>query len=999
MVTVNESAIPERFKERERWLLWDQSNDTPRQPHWRGNFGISWNDPDEYHTFEEAIEAARERDSWGIGYVFKPDDDEYMLDIDSPFDDAGNPHDWFPGLQRFADAGAYMEWSPSGNGVHIPIEGEVPDWWRDSDVPDADHQGVDVLSNKFCTFTGAQLDESGDEVTDANAAPFLFHAYKNIRGESPRFKKDIAERQGGTGGGDLTEEQVEEALDHVDPNLHYNDWLRLGFAVYDWDSGNRGKRLFESWSRSNPKWEERRGQPHIDDIWDNDSPRGQVTVATLIHHAKEGGWEPPSSKPTPPENRDGIPNAPDGSDGSDSSDGSEDSGSSAGMWSYIRELYGADETKMARQRAASQLEDETAWMYVLESEVLWVYDESTGYFNPWGESHAATVLENRLGPHYTRTEKKEVIEKLRVRNKTHREALNARTRDDPLLCVGNGVINLRTGERVEHSPEYKFTRGLKWDYEPAAASPKPILQFLDSVTAREADRDTILDHLAHGLMPGHPYRALVIMYGDGSNGKTRVGKLLRGFVGDDNAASVELQDLTGDDSFATGALPGAFVNVGDDISVGEIRDTSIIKSLSGDGTMRANEKYEKMYDFENEAAMFFSANEPPRIREQTKAIDDRLYPIEMPYRFVDNPTEENERRKIPGIAESLINDDDPMRGLLLLAVKHAQDLIERNGEYSMPETPAERREMYEAASDPIKRFAIEYLEPATGNDIILKEDAYHAYTTMCTREGERSASDDVFKSKVGQLSSLPVESTRTRAMTPGDSRDHGWRHIKFSEDAKEFLDDHVLTRYFDESETQTEEPDSGRSSAFNVSKIADVTPADSYVCLEVDVVSVEYGSEDGKEPKYSGTFKDDSDMVDFVDFDGCEEFAKLQKGKTYRVQGIYLDETDRYGVQVKPNPDALMVEKIDRESSADRMNRDLNTAADGGDQEPVQLKERILKHIRTEYSDGDELSPSKIAGELSEDPERVKEAMKGLSENGRMLRPKHDGTDQFVVTA
>ena len=93
MVTVKPETIPERFKQRGRWLMWDNSSDTPRRPHWKGNFGVSYNDPDDWHRFEEAYSAMQKRESWGIGYVFQSDDDEYMLDIDGPYNDDGEPRE------------------------------------------------------------------------------------------------------------------------------------------------------------------------------------------------------------------------------------------------------------------------------------------------------------------------------------------------------------------------------------------------------------------------------------------------------------------------------------------------------------------------------------------------------------------------------------------------------------------------------------------------------------------------------------------------------------------------------------------------------------------------------------------------------------------------------------------------------------------------------------------------------------------------------------------
>jgi len=69
--------IPDELQERDQWLLWDASADTPRRPHWNGNFHISWDDPDDWHSFDDAVAAAETRDSWGIGYVLAKDNDDY----------------------------------------------------------------------------------------------------------------------------------------------------------------------------------------------------------------------------------------------------------------------------------------------------------------------------------------------------------------------------------------------------------------------------------------------------------------------------------------------------------------------------------------------------------------------------------------------------------------------------------------------------------------------------------------------------------------------------------------------------------------------------------------------------------------------------------------------------------------------------------------------------------------------------------------------------------
>ena len=902
-VSVNAEVIPDELKERDQWLMWDASADAPRRPHWRGDFGVSWTDPDDWHSFQAAVEAAEERDSWGIGYVFARKNEDYprglygALDLDGCADEDGMPKDWLPSLQPFFDEDAYIERSPSGTGLHIPLVGfEPPEWWSNVHLSEDEHEGVEAYASKFFTFTGDRVRNAGDAVADAGeyVDDWLLEAYTEVTGEMPPALQPDADEQRDP---EKSREEIEEiettgntddVLDAVD-HLRPSD-LRLSSSYTedengDWESWDPGYRssssgkslkrhkdsgLFKDFAEAEPSrctwfglldifaaekgiisrpWDGLEG----DDWWD------------AVEAARDAGAPIPeyeSSKRSPP------PEPPEPEE--------DDDRRVRYTWDYVRDTY-EDDKGWGRVTAADALDERTHWMHVMESETLWVYDDETGYFNPWGEEYAAHLLESNLGSHYSQTEKKEIVGRLEARHQTHRENLNAGATGGYYLCVGNGVVNLETGELQDHDPAYKFTRGLAWDYDPATANPAPVREFLDDVTKREEDRDTLLDHLAHGLLPGHPFRAFVMMYGPGSNGKTRVGKLFRGFVGEDNAASVELQDLTGDDQFATGALPGAFINVGDDISVSEIRDVSILKSVTGSGTIRANEKYEKQYEFENEAAMFFSANEPPRIAEETDAIADRLYPIEMPYRFVDDPDpdEPREKQKVTGVAQELLDDEAAMKGLLLLAVKHAQELIESRGQYSMPESPVQRREIYEAASDPIRRFALDYLEQGDGTDAALKDDVFAVYRAMCEEQNERVASADGFKRQIAQQALIDVEDGRTRALSPGDDRERCWRYVRFAEEAKRVMPARLQARYFGEDAATAAaddvEEDADEVTAFASTPIPEAaTCLTGYVTVTAEVVKTQRLGDD--EQGVKAILKDERGAIDVITWE--ESFAQ-----------------------------------------------------------------------------------------------------------------------------
>jgi len=557
-------------------------------------------------------------------------------------------------------------------------------------------------------------------------------------------------------GDDLTREQVEDMLAELPDSIGFDEWTTIGYAIYDWDDGEAGREVYREWSESNDKWDPSDDPKQIEYIWSEGDPGdvdGNASVGTLVHKARENGY-----------------------DGDVGTSKSEPDEAHATGWRDVRSIYDYAQEEQdypkgnGRMAAADVLERETSFMFVVESEILWVYDADTGTYGRYGRKYVASRLEQNLAEHYSSNEVREIVSRLEARNQVHRAEINARQYDDPLVCVGNGVINLRTGELLDHDPDYRFVRGLDVDHDLEAADPEKIVAFLDEITEREADRDTLLDHLAHGLMPGHPYRAFVVCYGPGGNGKTQAAELFRGFVGRENAAAVEIDELANGD-FATGDLPGTFLNWGDDMAGdggGQLSDLSLLKKATGGSEIRANEKYEKTFNFKNEAAMFFSANEPPRIGEQKNSIADRIYPIEMPYKFKSDPDPDNpmEKEKTPNVSKQLLDDDAAMKGLLALAVDHAEKLIETRGRYSQPETPEERLEKYNQSADPIVNFATRALEEADANTFVRKDDAYRVYQSFTDARDERAASERGFKRQLrGGRSAEGEEGVRWRPPT------------------------------------------------------------------------------------------------------------------------------------------------------------------------------------------------------------------------------------------
>jgi Uncharacterized conserved protein len=205
----------------------------------------------------------------------------------------------------------YGDYSPSGTGIHIPFVGhDEPEWWTDSHFSADEHEGVDVLTNKFVTFTGDMVEGAGDVVCELDPSAFLRECYEAINGEVPletvsgttesestTLSEITSDRTPPGEDAELSESDIADALNVIDSGCGYNEWRDILYAIHAWDSGTTGKQLAEQWSRGSG-WDED-SKDNLDTIWSEADQGSGITVGTLIKKAKDNGWTPP--RPTKPE--------------------------------------------------------------------------------------------------------------------------------------------------------------------------------------------------------------------------------------------------------------------------------------------------------------------------------------------------------------------------------------------------------------------------------------------------------------------------------------------------------------------------------------------------------------------------------------------------------------------------------------------------------------------------------------------------------------------------
>ena len=781
------TAIPEQLRERDQWLLFDRSADTPRRPHWDGNFAVSWSDPDAWHSFAEAKAKADQRASWGVGYVTAANNDAHpmgvmsVIDIDGCADSDDQPKDWVPSLQPFIDRDCYIEWSashqePGDSGMHIPIAGTPPEWWRDVQKSADDHEGVDVLSNKFCVFTGDLLgDQSGSIPTWGEwADEWLADAHEALTGETapPRRGQDRdddnpdSSPSGGSGDFEIDEDTAEAMLEAIDPDVEHGTWVSIGFALADHFNSGTAKRLFDNWSRDGTKYD-RDAENYVEDIVERGagSKRSgsskRATIGTLWHHAQRNGWEPDFSSeyegtPTARElvarhsddyddvedvpedvfdapeptasdggtatGDDDTPAPPTAPDGPDEAPTAEHNDAETWSWDEIqtmfREAEDADERATPRFEAAMKLLDDHDLATIKANDQVYAYEPASGIYNDDGEALVRSELTQGLEEQYRAHGMNEALDHIRGRTLVDQEDMGG---PEGLIAAENCVIDLHEQTSRDHDPEYRFLSHLGCEFDPDATAPR-FEAFLQEVVPSDTERSKLQEYAGYCLHHwGLPYHKALFLVGPTASGKSTFLDTINALLGEDTVASLTPQQMTSE-RFSGAELFDKWANIRNDIPASTVENTGQFKEIMGGDPMKAERKRKDPFMFEPTAKHLFAANELPSTSTDDEAFYRRIllvpFPETIPEAERDKHLDDKLQAELPGV--------------LNWALEGLQRLL-ANGGFTGDRSPGQTQDTWQKWADSVSRFKSAAI--TSGSDTVEKSKLYAAYLEFCRQEG------------------------------------------------------------------------------------------------------------------------------------------------------------------------------------------------------------------------------------------------------------------------
>lgn len=312
-----------------------------------------------------------------------------------------------------------------------------------------------------------------------------------------------------------------------------------------------------------------------------------------------------------------------------------------------------------------------------------------------------------------------------------------------VLNVGNGLIDLRTGELRPHRREDMCTKVAPVFYDKEAECPH-WMEFLDLVFQGNEKLIAYVQQMAGYALTGSTReQVFFILYGSGANGKSTFTETLAGILGD-YAQQVPTTTLmvqrpgSGDQPRADLArLNGIRFATAIETEAGRRLAEALVKQMTGGDRIAARFPYGRYFEFRPTHKVFLATNHKPTIRGTDHAIWRRIHLTP----FLTTITE-----PIPNYAERFLKAE--WSGILRWAVEgclawqQAQHL-------EKPPAVAEATEQFRAEMNPVVQFVEDCCVVDPTRDVRGLE-LWIEYKNWCTSNRERSVSRNEFSGALAQ---------------------------------------------------------------------------------------------------------------------------------------------------------------------------------------------------------------------------------------------------------
>lgn len=326
-------------------------------------------------------------------------------------------------------------------------------------------------------------------------------------------------------------------------------------------------------------------------------------------------------------------------------------------------------------------------------------------------------------------------------------------RDPYALPCKNGVLDLKTGDLTPGNPEQYLKSACPTSYNPDAACPQ-FERVLMEICGNDTDLFCYLQRmLGQALVGANLEHKLFILWGAGRNGKDTLLEGIKYVLGENLAGPVQSELLLDQGRLKSSSGPsadimrlrGLRIAWASETNEGRRMDSGKIKLLTGGGDLVGRAPYgRKEVSFPQSFSLMLLTNNKPHAPAEDFALWQRIHLIPFSMRFVDNPTEPNERKKDPHLWTKLQAEAEGILNFLIFGCLEWQ----KHG-LCPPDIVTKSTDEYRTSEDLLQLFIDEACLVGPGYTARSKPLFDH-YKTWMTDNGLKPLSGTKFGLKIGE---------------------------------------------------------------------------------------------------------------------------------------------------------------------------------------------------------------------------------------------------------
>ncbi len=324
---------------------------------------------------------------------------------------------------------------------------------------------------------------------------------------------------------------------------------------------------------------------------------------------------------------------------------------------------------------------------------------------------------------------------------------------DYYINFKNCILNVETLEKIEHDSEMFFLNQINANYNEQIDRNEYIDKFLNDVTSNnEKRKQAILQIIGYCMTTSLDFQKAFVFYGPtAENGKSVLVDVIGHLIGEDNTSHISIHELQ-NGRFYAAELTNKLLNIVAELPRNHLKSVEVFKSIVTGDAMSVEEKYKNRYSIKPYAKNIFTANELPRVDDNSEGYFRRLNICKFEAKFTEEEKRNFNKRKLL--------TQEALDYLAFISVKAYNELLNSNSMYFANEDESnEIVEKYRQENNSALSFiSSEYIKNKLSNgESIDRPEIYSIYKNWCSENGYKAKGRNKFYAEIESQNLLEMK--------------------------------------------------------------------------------------------------------------------------------------------------------------------------------------------------------------------------------------------------